>query len=182
MPVDLQTKRLAEFPKDISCTLSSLEYIGFSGINTTGGAKYGYLNVWKDNTLLVFFLHWKKQRRQRSWTTGNTRSTKEGLTGVAQAVAVLCLSSPPCAVLRHGPVLQHYRSSQTTQDFMLIVSICLKGERHSTYPLCTLEWIDVCLEGVNSLTGNWAVFKNVTVSKLMGNTSHVCLHTHCTFK
>lgn len=55
MPVDLQIKRLAEFPKDISCTLSSLEYIGFSGINTTGGAKYGYLNVWKDNTLLVFF-------------------------------------------------------------------------------------------------------------------------------
>lgn len=56
MPVDLQIRRLAEFPKDISCTLSSLEYIGFSGINTTGGAKYGYLDVWKDNTLLVFFL------------------------------------------------------------------------------------------------------------------------------
>lgn len=140
MPVDLQTKRLAEFPEDISCTLSSLEYIGFSGINTTGGAKYGYLNVWKDNTLLVFFLRWKKQRRQGSRTKGNTRHIKEGLTGVAQAVAVLCLSSPPSAVLRHRPVLQHYRSSQTTQDVILIVSICLKeGERHSTYPLCTLE-------------------------------------------
>lgn len=172
MPVDLQTKRLAEFPEDISCTLSSLEYIGFSGINTTGGAKYGYLNVWKDNTLLVFFLRWKKQRRQGSRTKGNTRHIKEGLTGVAQAVAVLCLSSPPSAVLRHRPVLQHYRSSQTTQDVILIVSICLKeGERHSTYPLCTLEWIGLCLEEINSLAKNWAVFKNVTVSKLGGNTS-----------
>lgn len=179
MPVDLQIKRLAGFPKDISCTLSSLEYIGFSGINTTGGAKYGYLNVWKDNTLLGFFLHWKKQRRQRSRTKGNTMNIKEGLTGVAQAVAVLCLSSPPCAVLRHRPVLQHYRSSQTTQDVMLIVSSCLKGERSSTFPLCTLEWIGLCLEEINSLAKNWAVLKNVTVSKLMGNTSHVYVHCTC---
>lgn len=54
MPVDLQIKRLAEFPKDILCTLISLEYIGFSGISTAAGAKYGYLSVWKDNTLLFF--------------------------------------------------------------------------------------------------------------------------------
>lgn len=179
MLVDLQIKRLAEFPKDISYTLSSLEYIGFSGINTTGGAKYGYLNVWKDNTLLVFFLHWKKQRRQRGWTKGSTRNIKEGLTGVAQALSGLCLSSPPCAVLRHRPVLQHYRSSQTTQN-MLIVSICLKeGERYSTYPLCTLEWTGLCPEEINSLAENWAVFKNVAVSRLMGNTGHVCIPCTC---
>lgn len=54
MPVDLQIKRLAESPKDISYTLSSLEYIGFSGISTAAGAKYGYLSVWKDNMLLFF--------------------------------------------------------------------------------------------------------------------------------
>lgn len=54
MPVDLQIKRLAEFPKDISCSLSSLEYIRFSGIRTTAGSKYGHLSVWKDNTLLFF--------------------------------------------------------------------------------------------------------------------------------
>lgn len=78
MPMDLQIKRLAEFPKDISCTLSSLGYIGFSGTNTTGGAKYGYLNVWKDNTLLVFFLHWKKQRRQRRELKGTQGISKKG--------------------------------------------------------------------------------------------------------
>lgn len=61
MPVDLQIKRLAEFPKDMSCTLSSLQYIGFSGISATAGAKNGYLSVWKDNTLLVFLV-WEETK------------------------------------------------------------------------------------------------------------------------
>lgn len=56
MPVDLQIKTLAELPKDILCALISLEYVGFSGISTTEGAKYGYLSVWKDNTLLFFLV------------------------------------------------------------------------------------------------------------------------------
>lgn len=66
MPVDLQFKGLAKFPEDISLALSSLEYIGFAGISSTAGAKYGYWSVWKDNTLLFFLLHWKKEGRQRS--------------------------------------------------------------------------------------------------------------------
>lgn len=78
MLVDLQIKRLAEFPKDISYTLSSLEYIGFSGINTTGGAKCGYLNVWKDNTSLVFILHWKTQRSREVELKGAQGISKKG--------------------------------------------------------------------------------------------------------
>lgn len=111
MPVDLQIKRLAELPKDISCSLSSLEYIGFSGISTTAGAKYGRGGVWKDNTLM-FFLALEEMKLNK----GEYEEYQRRVNWSGTAVAMLCLSSPPCcAELRHRPVLQHYRSSPTSQ-------------------------------------------------------------------
>jgi len=113
MPVDLQIKRLAELPKDMCCSPSSLEYIGFSGISTIAGAKYGHGGVQKDNTLLFFLALEDVKKLNKGEYEGYQRRVNWSGT----AVAMLCLSSPPCcAVLRHRPVLQHYRSSPTSQD------------------------------------------------------------------